>query len=185
MTIVLNYKHFYLLPLKRSTRVDTLAFACFVLRFQAKDLNGWEKAQFLIETKSIFLLRLTDWLSKKSSAWFRKSRRFWLVESKHFSFWLIGSLLHDATSPAEPQSSSPSIRCSDPSKTSVFSSRFLDHSLCFAEETMDHIQCEYPHYWSTFQLIHTTQGIPKKTNLGSWSLDCLFWLQSCHKSSKY
>ena len=34
MMIVLNYKHFYLLPLKRSTKVDTVAFACFVLRFQ-------------------------------------------------------------------------------------------------------------------------------------------------------
>ena len=73
MTIVLNYKHFYLLPLKRSTRVDTLAFACFVLRLQLK----WVKIG-TVEKKLRFWLRPSLLLCSD-----------WPIDCQNNLFWLV------------------------------------------------------------------------------------------------
>ena len=124
--------------LLRSTKVLTHCFVCaHILTERSQLLNGWEKAQILIETKYV--------LSVKENP----------PTGSDLSFWSVWSLLHDdATSLAEPQSwslsircyahccsrcsprcSSLSSRCSDPSEILASSSRCLfPRFLCFAGE---------------------------------------------------
>ena len=89
----------FLSSFKEHQSFDPSAFACFVcahiLTERSQLLNGWEKAQILIETKYV--------LSVKENP----------PTGSDLSFWSVWSLLHDdATSLAEPQSWSLSIRCS-------------------------------------------------------------------------